>query len=46
MERLSNAISSTIADLERYRKQRIAHHKENEPKPKEIYQGGLVPAPA
>jgi hypothetical protein len=40
--RLERSVSSTIADLERYRKQRITRHADTAPKDNEIYQGGLV----
>jgi hypothetical protein len=40
--RLERSISSTIADLERYRKQRMERKADTEPKPNEIYQGGLI----
>ena len=40
--RLERSISNTIADLERYRKERLARKAETEPQPNEIYKGGLI----
>ena len=40
--RLERSISSTIADLERYRKQRLARQQDNKPKHNEEFKIGLV----
>jgi len=40
--RLQKAISSTIADLERYRKERIQRQLDVEPKGDKVYQMGLI----
>jgi len=40
--RLERSISNTIANLGRYRKQRLARKVETEPQPNEIYKGGLI----
>jgi hypothetical protein len=40
--RLERSVSSTIADLERYRKQRIERHAEIAPKANQTYTAGLI----
>jgi len=40
--RLERSISATIADLERYRKQRLVRKEETEPAKNENYRGGLI----
>ncbi len=40
--RLERSISCTIADLQNYRKDRLARHAQDTPKPDEIFSGGLI----
>jgi hypothetical protein len=40
--RLERSISGAIADLERYRKQRMEHVADSQPNPQQNYKGGLI----